>query len=359
MSDSIPGAPRGRGAAANPPNRFDPLPRVRDDDADPDEAPAPGTRFTAERTRSIIATNDSPDVGLEATVNPYRGCEHGCAYCYARHTHEYLGLSAGLDFETRIRVKENAPELLRRELSSPRWKPKVIDLSGVTDAYQPVERRLRLTRRCVEVLAAFRNPVIVITKNRLVVRDADLLSELARHRAAAVVLSITTLDAALQRRLEPRASSPRNRLDAIAALRRAGIPAGVNVAPVIPGLTDHEIPRILEEARSAGAEFADTVPVRLPYGVAPLFEAWLERHYPDRKQKVLGRIRALRDGRLNDPDFHTRMRGKGIFARQIEALFEGACRRLGYGPPPALSAASFRRDGGAQPEWTFNAIKEI
>jgi DNA repair photolyase len=269
--------------------------------------------------------------------------------CYARPTHEYLGFSAGLDFETRIVVKENAPALLHKELSSSRWTPQVLGLSGVTDPYQPIERRLGLTRRCLEILAEFRNPVAVVTKNRLVTRDADLLGNLAGHGAAAVFLSITTLDGDLARVLEPRAAQPAARLAALAELRRAGVPAGVLVAPVIPGINDHEIPAVLTAAAEAGARYAGYVLLRLPHGVADLFAAWLERHFPDRKDKVLGRIRDLRGGRLNDSRFGRRMRGQGVLAEQIKALFVLGRKRAGItGRGPELSTAAFRRPGGTQ-----------
>jgi DNA repair photolyase len=340
---------RGRGAADNPANRFDRLHYEPGPDLDPDDRPAPATQFLRDQTRSIITTNDSPDVGFTASLNPYRGCEHGCAYCYARPTHEYLGFSAGLDFETRIVVKEDAPALLRKELSSSKWNPKVLGLSGVTDPYQPIERRLGLTRRCLEVLAEVRNPVAVVTKNRLVTRDADLLGDLAGHGAAAVFLSITTLDGGLARVLEPRASRPAARLAALAELCRAGVPAGVLVAPVIPGINDHEIPAVLAAAAEAGARHAGYVLLRLPHGVADLFAAWLERHFPDRKDKVLGRIRDLRGGRLNDSRFGRRMRGQGVLAEQIKALFALGRRRAGItGRGPELSTAAFRRPGGTQ-----------
>src|SRR5881398_2095558 len=320
---------RTRGAAENPPNRFEKIALEPDPDwYDPDE-PAPQTQFFKDQSDSIINYNDSPDVGFEASVNPYRGCEHGCIYCYARPFHEYLGFSSGLDFETKIMVKENAPELLRRKLISTKWKPKVIALSGVTDCYQPVERKLNLTRRCLEVLANFRNPVAIVTKNHLVTRDLDILGELARHDAAAVFISITTLDTELRRVLEPRTSPPASRLAAIEILSKAGIPAGVLVAPVIPGLTDHEMPSIIAAAVKAGAQFAGYVVLRLPYAVAPLFEQWLARHFPDRKEKVLNRIRAIRGGQLNDSRFESRMTGEGIFAEQIEAMFKVACRKAG------------------------------
>jgi DNA repair photolyase len=333
-----------RGAADNPANRFEKIHLEADADWNPDEEPSPNTIFLKDRTSTIIARNDSPDVGFETSVNPYRGCEHGCIYCYARPTHEFLGFSAGLDFETRIMVKENAPELLRRELSSPKWQPQVIAMSGVTDCYQPVERRLKLTRGCLEVLAEFRNPVAIITKNHLVTRDIDVFSELARHRAAAVFVSVTTLDADLRKVMEPRTTPPSGRLAAIEALSSAGIPVGVLVAPVIPGLTDHEMPKIIEAAAKAGAKFAGFVVLRLPYAVAPLFEDWLTRHFPDRKDKVLNRIRSLRGGKLNNAEFGSRMRGEGIFAEQISQMFHVACRKAGIdGKGPELSTASFRK----------------
>jgi DNA repair photolyase len=360
-------ASRGRGAAENPANRFERL-RV---EADPDPEAGSGaeepqaeharlgqeggarvaTELLSDRSRSVISHNDSPDVGFSFSLNPYRGCEHGCIYCYARPTHEYLGFSAGLDFESRILVKEDAPELLRRELAAPgwrRWRRTALAMSGVTDPYQPVERRLNVTRGCLEVLAAARQPVAVITKSELVTRDLDLLAELARHQAARVCLSITTLDGELARRMEPRASHPRDRLKAVAEIAAAGVPVGVMVAPVVPAITDHEIPRILEAAAAAGARWAGYTVMRLPGAVAGLFEGWLERHFPDRKEKVLHRIRELRGGRLNDPRFGSRMRGEGIFAEQIHALFTSARRRHGLDQPlPELSAAAFRRPPAA------------
>jgi DNA repair photolyase len=333
----------GRGASGNPANRFDRLHYEPDPEAPPDETPAPATQFFKDATRSIIATNDSPDVGFQASINPYRGCEHGCVYCYARPYHEYLGFSAGLDFETRILVKEDAPELLRKEFSSPRWEPQVLGISGVTDPYQPVERRLKLTRRCLEVLAQFRNPVAIITKNHLVTRDLDLLRELARHQAAAVFLSITTLDSALAGRMEPRASAPLGRLAALRELKAAGVPAGVMVAPVIPGLTDHEIPAILSAAQEAGAQFAGHVMLRLPHGIGELFESWLEQYFPEKKDKVLGRIRSIRGGALNDGRFGSRMQGEGEIADVIHKMFHLTCRNLGIEGRPKLSTAAFRR----------------
>jgi DNA repair photolyase len=335
---------RGRGAANNPKNRFESLtvlpdPAVRD----PDD-PGPDTRFYSDRTRTIIARNDSPDVGFDASVNPYRGCEHGCIYCYARPSHEYVGFSAGLDFESRILVKRNAPELLRRELASPRWTPQVIAMSGVTDPYQPVERRLRLTRGCLEVLGEFRNPVAIITKNHLVTRDADLLAELASVDAALVNVSVTTLDNALQRVMEPRTSIPARRLAAVETLARAGIPVRVMVAPIIPGLTDREVPAIIGAAADAGARAVGYTLLRLPHGVKELFCEWLERYFPERANKVINRIREMRGGRLNDPRFGSRQRGRGETVAQIRALFHAARKKAGISDDiPSLSPAAFRR----------------
>jgi DNA repair photolyase len=344
-----------RSSQTNPPSRFDrvhslPLgPSERDDpELEFESQPDPRTRLLPDHSRSIITRNDSPDVGFSASVNPYRGCEHGCTYCFARPTHEYLGYSAGLDFETRILVKHDAPELLRKALASPRWKPTVLALSGVTDPYQPAERRLRLTRRCLSLLAEFRNPVAIVTKGYTVTRDLDLLAELASHSAASVSISLTTLDAELQRRMEPRASAPRRRLAAIERLARAGVPVGVLVAPIIPGLTDHEIPALLGAASAAGARFAGRVVLRLPHGLKQLFEAWLREHFPGRADKVLARLRAIHGGNLYDPRFGERQRGSGPFAQQIGELFELARRRNGLDPRgPALSTASFRRPGAA------------
>ena len=349
--NTSPSSPRARGALSNPPNRFEPLTLERDADWDPEQDPLPRTLFLRDRSSKIITSNDSPDVAFAHSINPYRGCEHGCVYCYARPTHEYLGFSAGLDFETRIMVKEDAPKLLRAELSAPGWVPKVIGLSGVTDPYQPAERRLKLTRGCLEVLAEFRNPVNIVTKNSLVTRDLDFLTELAGYRAIAVFISVTTLDTELRKVLEPRTSPPAARLAAIGALAKAGIPTGVLVAPVIPGLTDHEIPAIVEAAAAAGASFAAHAMLRLPYAVAPLFEEWLDRHVPGKKDKVLNRLRAIRGGKLNNSEYGLRMSGEGIFAEQITRLFEIACRRAGgLDHEPELSTACFRRPGGAQLE---------
>lgn len=346
---SQPSLPRGRGASNNPPNRFEHLRLERDEDWNPEEDPAPRTQFLRDLSQTLITYNDSPDISFEASINVYRGCEHGCSYCYARPFHEYLGFSAGLDFESKIMVKENAPELLRRELSSPKWKPQLLAMSGVTDCYQPIERRLEITRRCLAVLAEFRNPVGIVTKNYLVTRDIDLLRELAAYNAAQVHLSINSLNAELARKLEPRAASPRQRLAAVEALANAGVPVGVLVAPVIPGLNDHEIPAVLAAVKDAGAGWAGTEVLRLPLTVSPIFQEWLDHNEPAKKEKILGRIRALRGGKLNDARFGSRMRGEGIFAEQITQMFQVARRKVGLADDgPELSTAAFRRPGGDQ-----------
>jgi len=330
---------RGRGVPWNPANRFE---RIRLDLDASEGGSDSETVVLRDRTRSILAFNDSPDVGFDVGINPYRGCSHGCSYCYARPTHEYLGFSAGLDFETRILVKEDAPVLLRKALSSRRWKPRAVALSGNTDAYQPIERRLGVTRRCLEVLAEFRNPVQIVTKSHLVTRDVDLLRELARHRAATVTLSITTLRSDVQRVMEPRAATPARRLEAVRILADAGIPVGVLVAPVVPGLTDEEVPAILEAAAAAGAAHASYILLRLPHGVREIFEGWLGQHFPDRKSKVLNRIREMRGGRLYDARYGVRGRGEGPWADQLRALFRVSAGRLGLDRAPPLSTSSFR-----------------
>ncbi|NOZ94906.1 MAG: PA0069 family radical SAM protein [Acidobacteria bacterium] len=339
-----PGRPRGRGAGSNPANRFTRL------EVEPDQQrERVETVFLCDTSRTVISTNTSPDIPYEASLNPYRGCEHGCAYCYARPFHEYLGFSAGLDFETRILVKEEAPELLRREISAPGYRPRPLDLSGVTDPYQPVERRLGLTRRCLEVLAEARHPVLIVTKNAMVTRDTGLLAQLARYGAVRVTLSLTTLDAELARRLEPRTSSPRQRLEAVLAFREAGIPCSVLIAPVIPGLTDHEIPALVEAAAGAGAVSVHWLPLRLPGAVEQIFTAWLADNVPLRKERVLARLRAIRHGRLNDPRFGHRFAADGPHGEVMASMFTTACRRHGIGrEAPPLSSAAFRPPGGRQ-----------
>ena len=340
----------GRGASSNATSRFDRLKTEIDLSdfgfADDDDVSRPTTVFMPDASRTILAENSSPDIPFRFSINPYRGCEHGCAYCYARPTHEYLGLSAGLDFETKIFVKECAPELLREKLMSRSWQPQQIVMSGVTDCYQPVERRFELTRRCLETFAEFRNPVAIITKNSLVMRDLDILKDLASDGCALVFLSITTLDPTLARALEPRTSAPSARLRAIEALAAADVPVGVNIAPVIPGLTDHEMPAILKAAANAGAKFAGYTPLRLPLSTLPIFTEWLEREQPSRKDKILAAIRDIRGGLLNDANFGSRMRGSGARADQIGATFDLFCRRhhLNRGEVQ-LSTANFRRPG--------------
>lgn len=339
----------GRGTSENIPNRFEPIRYERTDgDEPPDEAPGPRTSFYKDFSRTLIAYNDSPDIYFETSINPYRGCEHGCIYCYARPYHEYLGLSAGLDFETKIFVKEDAPKLLRKELTSKTWKPQTIAISGVTDAYQPIERRLKLTRRCLEVLADFRNPVGLVTKNHLVTRDIDVLSQLTPFDAVSVHIAVTSLDPDLANIMEPRASAPHARLAAIRELVAAGVPTSVLVAPIIPGLTDHEIPAILEAARSAGARHASYTMLRLPYAVKDLFATWLDQHFPTRKEKILGRVRDLRAGDLNDPNFGSRMKGQGPLAEMISQIFQAHTRRLQFPGKFTLSAAAFRRPNETQ-----------
>ncbi len=342
----------GRGTGVNPPNRFERLHLAPDPDAEPlpdEERPHPRTEFFHDASESILTHNDSPDIPFTVGLNPYRGCEHGCAYCFARPYHEYLGFSSGLDFETKIMVKLRAPELLRRELSSPRWGPQSIAMSGVTDCYQPGERHFRVTRGCLEVCAELRQPISIITKNALVTRDRDLLAELARHHCTAVYVSVTTLDNDLAGKLEPRASRPAARLRAIRELTDAGIPVGVMTAPLIPGLNDHEMPAILDAAAAAGAKCAGYVVLRLPYAVKEIFQRWLDDHAPTKKARVLARVRDLRGGKLNVSEWGARMKGEGIFAEQIAALFAVAARRAGLNKERlTLSTAHFRRPGGEQ-----------
>lgn len=339
----------GRGANLNPPNRFAPLHLEPDPDCPPEERPNPRTQFLEDASETILAKNDSPDVGFTYGLNAYRGCEHGCAYCFARPYHEYLGFSSGLEFETKIMVKLRAPELLRRELTAARWVPQPIAMSGATDCYQPAERHFRLTRGCLEVCADLRHPIFIITKNALVTRDRDLLSELARWQCVAVHLSVTSLDTDLASKLEPRASRPAARLRAIRELTEAGVPVSVFVAPVIPGLNDHEIPAILQAVAAAGAQRASYVMLRLPHAVKDVFLQWLDDHEPGKKARVLDRLRTLRGGQLYDSEWGKRMRGEGIFADQIRDLFNVSARRTGLDRDRiALSTEHFRRPDGRQ-----------
>jgi DNA repair photolyase len=343
----------GRGAPRDLPNRFQALaldldPDVVQGNPDDEALPNPKTLFLDDSSESIIVKNDSPDVGFGAGINPYRGCEHGCAYCYARPTHEYLGFSAGLDFETKIMVKRRAPELLRRELSAKKWEPQALALSGITDCYQPAERHFRITRGCLEVLAEFRNPVSIITKNFLVTRDLDILKELASFDAVNVFISITTLTADLAARMEPRASRPAHRLRAIEMLAKAGVPVGVMVAPIIPGLNDREIPAVLEGARFAGAISAGYTMLRLPHGVKDVFQDWLKQNFPERLERILGTVRSVRNGKLNVSDFGSRMRGEGPYAEQVQQMFHVFRERLGFGRMRDLRTEHFQRPGATQ-----------
>lgn len=342
----MPETPHGRGTALNPANRFDELAYEWEQSADPSDNPAPKTRFFKDNTKSILVKNDSPDISFTWSLNTYRGCEHGCVYCYARPYHEYLGLSSGLDFETMIFVKEDAPALLARELAKPSWEPDVIALGGVTDVYQPIERKLEITRKCLQVLADARNPCGLVTKNALVTRDIDVFQELRKQAGVRVMISLTTLDPVLARRMEPRASAPSARLAAMRELAKAGIPVGVMTAPLILGLTDHELPNLLEAASEAGATVAGYVPLRLPHQLGSLFDDWLKNHYPDRRDKVLNQIKSMRGGALNDPRFGSRMRGEGVYAEHLEKLFTLTCRRLGLnkgGRHGEMETSNFRR----------------
>lgn len=308
------------------------------------------TEVFCDSTRTVLNEIDSPDLPFRWTLNPYRGCEHGCVYCYARPWHEQLGLSCGLDFETKIFAKPDAPNLLRRELLKPRWKGEPVVLSGVTDPYQPIEEKLRITRRCLEVFAEFGHPVSVITKNRLVTRDIDLLGELASGGLAQASVSLTTLDNRLARAMEPRASSPGARLKAIEALASAGVPVRVMTAPIIPGLNDHELPALLQAAADAGAQGAGFVLLRLAHQLKALFLDWLEREFPDRAGKVESLLRQCRDGALNDPRYGTRFRGEGPIAEQIAQTFRVFTRRYGLdGPLPKLKRWE-RKGQGVQGE---------
>jgi DNA repair photolyase len=346
---------RGRGTGVDPLQRFTGREIVLDgDELDHEAAGGEGapvrTRVFHDSSRSVISHNDSPDIPFDVSLNPYRGCEHGCSYCYARPTHEYLGLSAGLDFERLLFAKGDAPDLLAAALARPSWTPQHLALSGVTDPYQPIERRLRITRGCLEVLAAHRQPVGVITKNALVIRDVEPLAELAHFGAVRVTVSITTLDEDLRRRLEPRTSTAADRLGAVRTLAAAGVPVGVNVAPVIPGLNDHEVPAILAAAADHGAQGAGWTLLRLPGSVEPVFLDWLQTQAPLRAERVLARVRETRGGRLSDARFGHRMRGQGPYAAQLQRLFEVHRRRAGLerGWPP-LATEHFRVPGrGAQ-----------
>ncbi len=343
---------KGRGASFNPPNRFESLHlEPLDDEMAEGGEISPKTSFYVDSSKSILAKNDSPDLPFTYSLNPYRGCEHGCIYCYARPSHEFLGFSAGVDFETKIMVKNDAPKLLAGTFNRPSWEPQMVCISGNTDCYQPAERRLRITRGCLEVFLRYRNPVGIITKNALITRDIDLLTELARFDLVGATMSITTLDPDLARRMEPRTSAPERRLETIAALSSAGIPVSVFVAPVIPGMTDEEIPSILAKAAACGASYASYTILRLPGPVEPLFIEWIEREFPGKASKVLNRTRGMRGGKLSQSDFGVRMKGEGETARAIKQLFDLNCRKLGLNTKRFLpSTAHFRRQPEHQTE---------
>jgi DNA repair photolyase len=331
-------AHRGRAAGVNPPNRFERLHlEPIDVELSPeDRLPLLRTVFFRDSSRSILARNDSPDLPFTYSLNPYRGCEHGCIYCYARPSHEYLGFSSGLDFESRIMVKLDAPQLLEETLRKERWTPQVVALSGNTDCYQPVERQLRLTRMCLEVFLKYRNPVTIVTKNALILRDREILASMARHGLVQVMVSVTSLRPPVVRAMEPRTSTPESRLEAIERLASAGIPVGVNASPIIPGLTDEEIPAILSAAAARGATSAGYILVRLPGPVRPLFTDWVRREFPERSAKILGRIRETRDGAMSDARFGTRMTGEGSMAEAIRDLFEVSAARCNLNRRPSL-----------------------
>ena len=325
---------KGRGTPERLAHRFERDAREPFDDgweAEPDnpDAPPPATDVTPEQARSLLAANDSPDIPFDRSINPYRGCEHGCSYCYARPTHSYLNLSPGLDFETRLVAKVNAGELLRVELSRPGYRPSPVNIGSATDAYQPIERRLRLTRAVLEVLTACEHPFTIVTKSAGIERDLDLIAPAARRGQAAVFLSVTTLDGALARRLEPRAAAPARRLQAVARLAEAGVPVGVNIAPIIPFVNEPEIERIVDAAAEAGAASIHFTVLRLPWEVAPLFRAWLEQHLPERAARVMARVRDMRGGKDYDADFAHRMKGQGPWAELIGQRVRKAAARHG------------------------------
>lgn len=329
-------ARKGRGAVSNPDGRFEPARRVATDDGWT-RAPLPGeeeelaplaTTLSVDASRTIIARNESPDIPFSQSINPYRGCEHGCVYCYARPSHGYLGLSSGLDFETKLFFKPDGAKLLRAELARKGYAPSAIAFGSNTDPYQPVERKLGLTRQLIEVLVEHEHPFTIVTKSANVVRDIDLIAPMSAKRLAKVFVSVTTLDRDLARKLEPRASTPGRRLDAIRALAQAGVHVGVMTAPIIPALTDHEIEALLEAAQAAGAVSAGYTVLRLPFEIKDLFREWLETHAPLRAEHVLSRVTQLRGGRLNDPEFGSRMRGTGLDADLIAKRFRLACQRL-------------------------------
>jgi DNA repair photolyase len=346
---------KGRGAASNPEGRFETVAREAVDDGwdrKPEPEPHPATQVTEERARGIISRNDSPDIPFEQSINPYRGCEHGCIYCYARPSHAYLNLSPGLDFETKLFAKTNAAELLRSEWAKPGYRVSPINLGANTDPYQPIERRYRITRQILQAMLEQRHPVSIVTKNALVERDLDLLAPLAQQKLVYVFVSVTSLDNKLSSKLEPRASAPHRRIAALKALSEAGVPCGVLVAPIIPMLTDRWMEQILERAREAGAQMAGYTIVRLPWELKQLVREWLELHFPERAEHVLSLVRQMRGGRDNDPRFGKRMRGEGEFAELIRQRFAVATRRLGVarGRDLTLDCANFIAPRKATPQ---------
>jgi DNA repair photolyase len=346
---------KGRGAASNREGRFEATVAEGVDDGwerEGEDASRPHTSVTEERARTIISRNDSPDVAFDQSINPYRGCEHGCIYCYARPSHSYLNLSPGLDFETKLFAKTNAAELLRIELGKPGYRVSPINRGANTDPYQPIERRYRLTRQILEVLSEYNHPLTIVTKNAMVERDLDLLAPMARRNLVHVFLSVTSLDNRLAAKLEPRASAPHRRIEAIRALNAAGVPCGVLVAPIIPVLTDCWLEQILEHAHAAGARASGYTVLRLPWELKDLVREWLELHFPDRAGHVLSLVRQMRGGRDNDPRFVSRMRGEGQFAELIRQRFAMASRRLGYTRTRniALDCTSFRPPRNEHPQ---------
>jgi len=333
MDTALPSLPRkGRGAVSNPTGRYETARRYATDDGwGLADAPLPrlATTVTKDASRSVIARNQSPDLPFEQSINPYRGCEHGCVYCFARPTHAWLGLSPGLDFESRLFMKPDAAAVLERELRAPKYVCKSIAMGTNTDPYQPLERRERITRQILEVLSAFNHPVSIVTKSALVTRDIDILSDMAARDLASVYVSVTTLDRTLARRMEPRAATPERRLETLAALAAAGIPTGVMAAPMIPALNDMELERILARAADAGVQAAGYILLRLPLEIKTLFGEWLETHYPDRAARVMRIVRETRGGRLYDARFGQRMSGTGVFAQMIAQRFDLACKRHG------------------------------
>jgi DNA repair photolyase len=352
--DAMPKNPmHGRGARTNASGRYERYAREAFDDGWAEEETTPvETIVTPELAKTIISRNQNPDISFDQSINPYRGCEHGCSYCYARPNHAYVGLSPGVDFETKLFVKANAAELLEKEFSKPSYRPRTIMLGGVTDIYQPIERGYGVTRSILQVMERWRHPVALITKSQLVIRDLDILGPMAERGLAKAAISVTTLERRISRVMEPRAAAPHRRIEAIRALAQAGVPATVMVAPIIPGINDSEIEAILEEAARAGATGAGYVVLRLPLEIKDLFRDWLERYFPDRAVRVMNIVRDMRGGRDYDPEWGKRQKGEGPYAKLIAARFETACRRLGFDKPRLpLDHTQFRRPieaGGQQ-----------